>query len=301
MNRQTQEFLDYLRYEHNYSTCTIDSYKRDIEKFYAFLKKEGLDENDVTKPVIRNFLTEELAASISKRSCARRLAAYRHYFAFLKKKEYIDFNPFIFIKSPKKDIKYPSALFIKQVNDILASNLTRKDLLAERDQAILELLYASGIRARELVNIQIGDIDYNGRIIHIIGKGKKERIVPFSKTCKTAMSKYQNDLRPKLLQKNSSDEVLALFLNSRGHALTTRGLEFILRGIEKKTGCYLGLHPHLFRHTFATHLLEEGADLRIIQELLGHESINTTQIYTHVSQEGLQNQHKAFHPRDHKK
>ncbi len=301
MNRQTQEFLDYIGLERNFSKCTIDSYKRDINKFYLFLKKEGLNESEVDRPVIRNFLTEELANGISKRSCARRISSLRHYFSFLKEKKYVDRNPFIFLKAPKRDIKYPSALFIEQINNLFLANSKRGDTLAQRDQAILELLYASGIRANELVNIQLGDIDFSSRAIRIVGKGNKERVVPFSKTCKQAMLKYLKELRPELLQNNESDEVLIFFLSAKGHKLTTRGLEYILREVETKTGVYLGLHPHLFRHTFATHLLEEGADLRVIQELLGHENINTTQVYTHVTQEGLQNQHKAFHPRDHEK
>lgn len=302
MNKQTQEFIDHLRHERLFSERTIDSYRRDIEKFYAYLHSEGLGMDEVNAAVIRNFLSVELQSGISKRSCARRVASLRHHYEFLKTKKYLKTNPFAFIMTPKKDIRYPKVLYFEQVEKLINENAKRTDFLAPRDTAIIELLYASGMRADELVNIKLMDIDFRSRAIRVSGKGNKERIVPFSLKAKAALETYRDSTREKLLLK---DELLQnirfFFLNSNGQKLTTRGLEYILASVEKKTGLFLGLHPHLLRHSFATHLLEGGADLRVIQELLGHESLNTTQVYTHVTQEAMKSQYEFAHPRAKKK
>lgn len=302
MTLELKEFLEDLQYVYQYSPRTCDSYRRDISKFYDFVFKEGFTINDVDNILIRNFLSEELQNGISPRSCSRRLCALRHYFKWLRKKGYVDNNPFLLIKSPKQAIRYPDTLYVEDIDRLLLKNSERTDDLMIRDQAILELLYASGVRASELVSINFNDIDYRNRTIRIIGKGNKERIVPFSKTCKQVLLDYEKNSRTKLLEHNKMDlNVEKFFLNAQGKALTVRGLEFILKSIEAKTGMSLDLHPHKIRHTFATHLLEEGADLRVIQELLGHESLNTTQVYTHVTQESLKHQFNAYHPRSKKK
>lgn len=258
--------------------------------------------DEVDSGVIRNFLTVELQSGISKRSCARRLASLRHHFEFMKNKKYVKSNPFAFIQTPKNDVRYPKTLFLEQVENLILENAKRKDFLAPRDTAIIELLYASGMRAEELINVKLSDIDFRMRAIRVLGKGKKERIVPFSLKAKEALETYRDSTREKLLSKDDLlQDIRFFFLSARGRRLTTRGLEFILSECEKKTGLFLGLHPHLFRHSFATHLLEGGADLRVIQELLGHESLNTTQVYTHVSQEAMKNQYLFAHPRAKKK
>ena len=302
MNKQTQEFLEHLRHERLFSEKTIDAYRRDLEKFYAYLHGEGLGLDEVNANVIRNFLSTEMQNGIFKRSCARRLAALRHHYAFLKSKDHVKSNPFAFIMTPKKEVRYPKTLYLEQVEKLLDENAKRMDALAYRDMAIIELLYASGVRAEELVKIKSSDIDFRSRVIRVSGKGKKERIVPFSQKAKDALEKYQQGTRQKLLEKDElMQDVDFFFVNSRGRKLTTRGLEYILNECEKKTNVYVGLHPHMLRHSFATHLLEGGADLRVIQELLGHESLNTTQIYTHVSQEAMKNQYLFAHPRAKKK
>jgi len=300
MNKQTKEFLNYLQYEKLYSTKTIDSYSRDIEKFYAFLLEEDVDYDKVDAIVIRNFLTKELTSGVTKRSCKRRLSALRQYYKFLIRNRYIEDDPFIYINSPKVEKRYPRVLFKEQVLEILNENRKRTDEFVYRDQAILDLLYYSGLRASELVNLSIQDIQLKQRIIRVIGKGNKERIVPISEESKSDIEKYIKLTRPQLLKKTKEHHA-NLILNNRGNPLTVRGLEYILDKIEEKTGTFVNLHPHILRHSFATNLIENGADIRVIQELLGHTSINATQVYTHVSDKAMSETYNDFFPRAHKK
>ena len=300
MNKPTSEYLTYLKVNRNYSDKTILNYGKDIDKFFAFLNKEDILMDDVDTQIVRNFLSEELSSGISKRSCKRRLCSLRGFYRFLVKRKYVKENPFNYVTSPKTETKYPNALYKDQIETIFRNNALRKDEMMVRDQAILYVLYFTGIRASELVNLNVQSVSLSQRIIRVIGKGNKERIVPFSQECKRAIEIYLKELRPKLLTLTTRPSP-SLFLNKNGNRLTTRGLEYILDEIEEKTGSFVGLHPHLLRHSFATHLLENGADLRTIQELLGHESINATQVYTHVSTETMQKEFNAFHPRAKKK
>ena len=300
MNKPTHEFLthltDHLKNERNYSPQTIKSYERDIEKFFNFLLEEDILLDQVDIIVIRNFLTKELNSGVSKRSCKRRISALKYFFKFLVSQHYVEDNPFLYIDVPKTEIKYPHALYKEQVREILDANAKRTDDLMIRDQAILSTLYFTGMRASELVNLTKQSVSLNQRIINVIGKGNKERILPISEECKKDLERYIKFTREELLKKALvSTEIL--FLNSKGEQLTTRGLEYILDSIEEKTGTFVGLHPHILRHSFATHLLENGADLRIIQELLGHTSLNATQVYTHVTEKEMQKEYLQAHPR----
>lgn len=296
MNKPLHDFLYHLENERNYSLKTIDSYRRDIEKFYAFLLHEGIKDDDVDLIVIRNFLTNELLSEVSKRSCKRRLCALNHYYRYLLKEGYVDYNPFEFVISPKVKTKYPSALDASQIDQLLLENSRRTDELMVRDQAILEVLYYSGIRASELVGLKLSDINFRQRYFRVLGKGNKERLTPFTEECSEWLNRYVKESRPVLASRNEEIPI-HLFLNHNGKPLTTRGLEHILTQVQEKTGLMLGLHPHLLRHTFATHLLENGANLREIQELLGHESINATQVYTHVTESNMRNEYLKSHPR----
>lgn len=300
MNKPTNEFLTHLKNERNYSPQTIKSYGEDIEKFFDFLLEEDVLMDQVDIIVIRNFLTEELNSGVSKRSCKRRLSALKHFYTFLVEQKYVEDNPFLFIDVPKTDKKYPRALYKEQIREILNENSKRTDDLMIRDQAILSTLYFTGMRAAELVNLTIQSLTLNQRIIRVIGKGDKERIIPISEECKKDLERYIGFTRKELLG-NAKVPTNALFLNSRGEKLTTRGLEYILDSIEEKTGTFVGLHPHVLRHSFATHLLENGADLRVIQELLGHASLNATQVYTHVTEKEMQQEYLSAHPRARKK
>ena len=299
-NKLAQDFLNHLKLDRNYSDKTIESYDEDIKKFCEFLIREDvlLDEVDII--VIRNFLTDELNSGVSKRSCKRRLSSLRHFYRYLVNEGYVKDNPFLFVKSPKTETKFPHALYKDQVREILNENAKRTDDLMIRDQAILSTLYFTGMRAAELVALDLKSVSLAQRIVRVIGKGNKERIVPFSEECRKDLDRYINYSRD-ILKSRSPKKTAALFLNNKGERLTTRGLEYILDAIEERTGTFVGLHPHILRHSFATHLLEAGADLRTIQELLGHASINATQVYTHVTEEAMKSEYMSAHPRAKKK
>ena len=303
MNKPTRDFLNYLEHlqkDRKYSPKTIDSYRRDIEKYFEFLNEEGILFDRVDPPIIRNFLSKELENGVSKRSCKRRLSSLRHFYNYLVNEKIVDTNPFLFVQSPKTEKKFPHVLYKEQIEKIFSLNKAREDELMIRDQAIIELLYYSGLRVAELAGLNVQSVNVKTRMVRVMGKGQKERIVPFTRECGITINDYLTTLRPVLLSR-ASKPTARLFLNSKGGELTTRGIEFILDKIEERCGQSLGLHPHILRHSFATHLLENGADLREIQELLGHASINATQIYTHVSEEAMKEVYLANFPRAKKK
>ena len=296
MKDYLEDFIDYLKYNLNYTIYTCDSYKRDIIKFYNFVASESINYLDVDNIVIRNFLTKELKEKVSKISCKRRISALKKYYEYLFKKGYIKNNPFNFVVPMKVEKKYPKVLNQNQIKQILADNILRQDEFVLRDQVILEILFSCGIRVSELINIKINDISLKEKIIRVFGKGQKERLVPFTIQCQQSIEKYLKQLRP-ILANRSKEYNDYLLLNKNGQQLTRRGVEYILNQIEMKCADFYGLHPHMLRHSFATALLENGADLRLIQELLGHSSINSTQIYTHVSEENMKTVYNFAHPR----
>lgn len=296
MKDYLEDFIDYLKYNLNYTIYTCDSYKRDIIKFYNFVASESINYLDVDNIVIRNFLTKELKEKVSKISCKRRISALKKYYEYLFKKGYIKNNPFNFVVPMKVEKKYPKVLNQNQIKQILADNILRQDEFVLRDQVILEILFSCGIRVSELINIKINDISLKEKIIRVFGKGQKERLVPFTIQCQQSIEKYLKQLRP-ILANRSKEYNDYLLLNKNGQQLTRRGVEYILNQIEMKCADFYGLHPHMLRHSFATTLLENGADLRLIQELLGHSSINSTQIYTHVSEENMKTVYNFAHPR----
>jgi integrase/recombinase XerC len=301
MNKAEQEYLNYLSYERGYSPRTLDAYQRDIDKFFLFLNDVSLTFADVNKQTVRTYLQKEISRGVSARSCQRRMSALRGFYSYCAKYHYVSVNPFALVHAPKKAIRYPKALSLEEVEKLFDANSKRTDPLKIRDQAILELLYASGMRASELTALTYRQIDFRSRMIRVFGKRRKERLVPFSETAKVAMDYYFKNQRSDLLAKRKDPvPVDAFFVSARGRKLNDRALEYILKEVQDKTGIYYGLHPHELRHTFATHLLEGGADLRLIQELLGHASLNTTQIYTHVSQKAMKEQYKAYFPRQKK-
>ena len=312
MNKPTHDFLEYLKKERNYSDKTILSYQHDIDKFFNFILNEGVLMDEVDQIVIRNFLTEELNSGVSKRSCKRRLSALKGFYSYLVREKVVKENPFLLVSSPKSDKTFPRVLYKDQINEIIDNNRKRTDLLKVRDQAILSMLYFCGLRAAELVGLNVQDVNLRNRYVRVLGKGRKERLVPFTEECKNDVQEYLDNLRPELL-KIQNKPTPALFLPDYTYTsdteekakkeprMTTRGLEYILDKIEEKTGTFVGLHPHILRHSFATHLLDNGADLKVIQELLGHTSLNATQVYTHVSVEAMKQEYIDAFPRAKKK
>lgn len=292
------EYASYLLYQKNYSKDTIDSYTRDINKFLDFMNNENYTLNSVDSTLIRNFLAHETLSGISKRSNARRVIALRQFYEYLVKNNYVEFNPFIVISTPKIDKKLPEFMYLEEINNLFELNSQRKDFLMHRDQAIIELLFSSGLRVSELVNLTLQDLNLKERMMRIVGKGNKERIVPFSLKTQKTLSIYLENTRKELIA-NSGNNIGTnyVFLNNRGEKLTTRGVEYILQEIENKTGVTLSLHPHKFRHSFATHLLNQGLDLRTIQELMGHASLSSTQVYTHVSNQKMHDEYEKAFPR----
>ena len=298
INDDVEKYLEYLSFQKGYSSNTVISYRRDIYKFLEYMEKENASFNDVDSILIRNFLLEETLNGISKRSSQRRLVALRRFYEWMLKEKKVKFNPFKIISSPKLDKTLPDFLHQEEIDELFVNNEKRTDFLALRDHALLELLYASGLRVSEIVNLTLDQIESSTRIIKVTGKGNKERMVPYSVECKKTLDKYIDECRKEIVEKNKlENDPKALFLNARGEKLTTRGVEYILKSIEKKIGMELDLHPHKMRHSFATHLLDEGVDLRVIQEILGHESLETTQVYTHISTSKMIESYQNYFPR----
>ena len=298
INDDVEKYLEYLSFQKGYSSNTVISYRRDIYKFLEYMEKENASFNDVDSILIRNFLLEETLNGISKRSSQRRLVALRRFYELMLKEKKVKFNPFKIISSPKLDKTLPDFLHQEEIDELFVNNEKRTDFLALRDHALLELLYASGLRVSEVVNLTLDQVESQTRIIKVTGKGNKERMVPYSVECKKILDKYIDECRKEIVEKNKlENDPKALFLNARGEKLTTRGVEYILKSIEKKIGMELDLHPHKMRHSFATHLLDEGVDLRVIQEILGHESLETTQVYTHISTSKMIESYQNYFPR----
>lgn len=292
-----EQYLEYLDVQRNFSEHTIDSYRRDITKFLSFVEDEGYNFQQVDLVLIRNFLIHEKRSGISSRSNKRRIVACRKFYDYLLKEHIVSNNPFLLVNSIKVNNLPPQVLYEQELDKLFAYNASRTDFLANRDKALVELLFASGLRVSELIQITTQDVLSKQRILKIIGKGGKQRLVPYSIRAEKAIKLYLDECRPEIIKKNPQANSNFLFLNSRGEPLTTRGVEYILAKIDEKAGTNLKLHPHTLRHTFATYLLDQGADLRTIQELLGHSSLNTTQVYTHVSTKKMLDEYQKNFPR----
>jgi len=290
------EFIEYLNIEKNASSYTIEFYSDDLKQFFLFLKGEGICHvKDVDHQVVRLFLTTLYDRNLARTSVSRTLSCLRSFYLFLERENVIDSNPFTHVTLPKQTRKIPSFFYQEEVEKLFEiSNLD--DPLGQRNQAIIEILYGTGIRVSECQSLRLNDIDFFIGTILVQGKGNKERYVPFGQYAKTALDTYINDGRNKLLNKGNNQTDI-LFLNARGAPLTTRGIRYILDKLVKDAALTLEIHPHKLRHTFATHMLNEGADLRTVQELLGHENLSTTQIYTHVTKDRLRSVYMKSHPR----
>ncbi len=290
------EFFEYLSSEKNASANTISSYKRDIEEFIAFLKVRKVD--DISSQEVRRWLSYLVKKGLKRTSISRKLSSLKSLFKFLVRDGLSTKNPAEPVSFPVKARPLPKCLTMKEAKRILERNESN-DFLGTRNRAIKELLYGTGIRVSELVGLNLVDINFHSEFIKVCGKGKKERIVPFGEAAKKAMLNYLPE-REALLKRRKIEEE-AFFLNRMGKRLSQRSVQRLTERLGLNLSIHSQLTPHVFRHSMASHLLESGADLRSIQKLLGHASISTTQIYTHLDMKRLKEIFDSAHPRAKKK
>ncbi|WLR59747.1 tyrosine recombinase XerC [Guptibacillus hwajinpoensis] len=291
-----QSFSEYLQIEKNCSPHTISGYLQDIEHFKTFMKQQTIDVfAAVSYADVRIYLTELHERGYARKTAARKISTLRSLYRFLLRENIVEINPFTMSSLPKQEKRLPQFLYEKELNVLFDTPDTAKPL-GQRDRALLEVLYGCGIRVSECVALNLEDIDFAIGTIFVLGKGRKERYVPIGSFAIDAIKEYLEDGRVKLAS-SGKEPTKALFLNFRGSRVTARGVRTILDKIVKDASLHVHISPHVMRHTFATHLLNEGADLRSVQELLGHSDLSSTQIYTHVTGDRLRNIYMNHHPR----
>ncbi len=289
-------YLMHVRVEKGLSANTISAYKRDLLKFDEFARKRKLTLESVGRDDLVDFLAGLYRLKLESRTVARQLVTLRNFFRFAQIQELIPDDPSINLESPKIRRHLPGYLRLEEVEKLLEQP-DSKTPMGLRDRAMLEVLYSTGLRVSELTSLGVNDLDTKVGCVRCIGKGDKERIVPVGKKALGMVDKYLREGRPQLLRNAKASSGPALFINRRGVALSRVGVWKILSAYGRRAGLRVALTPHMLRHSFATHLLERGADLRSVQLMLGHADISTTQIYTHVVEERLKQIYKAHHPR----
>lgn len=298
-HKAKEQFLRYLMVEKNASPLTIQSYENDIDHFIHFLERENVPfVSQVDQYVARSYMSCLYDEGYERRTIARKLSSLRSFYRFLNREEIISTNPFSSSRLPKQQNKLPRFLFEEEMEAIFASFQLEKPR-DQRDLALFELLYATGMRVSEVCRVEVDDIHFDLETVLIKGKGNKERYVPLSKKALNAIAFYVEHARKEVCANKHPPK--QLFLNERGKPLTERGVYYIVNRRAKELSETLQISPHDLRHTFATHLLNRGADLRTVQELLGHEHLSTTQMYTHVTKERLREVYNQSHPRSKKK
>ena len=290
-----REYLATLKLERNLSENTITAYKNDLTSFLNFLKDAGVqDPSQTSSKLLNDFFGLLTRLGLSSRSAARYYSSVKGFFGYLLSNAYIEINPMEKISAPKVNKSLPNVLNINEIESILSQPDIEKKL-GLRDKALLETFYACGLRVSELIDLKISDLYLSEEMIRVFGKGSKERFVPIGSSAIKWIEEYLKNSRPLLEKKAKSQHVL--FLNSRGTKLSRMGVWKIVNKNAASAGIKKEVHPHTFRHSFATHLLEGGADLRAVQEMLGHVDISTTQIYTHIDRDYIKQIHRDFHPR----
>jgi integrase/recombinase XerD len=289
-------FLMHVRVEKGLSANTISAYKRDLQKFDEFARKRKLTLESVGRDDLVDFLAGLYRLKLESRTVARQMVTLRNFFRFAQTQELIPEDPSVNLESPKIRRHLPGYLRLEEVEKLLEQP-DSKTPMGLRDRAMLEVLYSTGLRVSELTGLGVNDLDTKVGCVRCIGKGDKERIVPVGKKALGMVDKYLREGRPQLLRNAKASSGPALFVNRRGVALSRVGVWKILSAYGRRAGLRVALTPHMLRHSFATHLLEGGADLRSVQLMLGHADISTTQIYTHVVEERLKQIYKAHHPR----
>lgn len=290
------EFMGYLMTERGYSKKTKEAYERDLNDFCHFLEDSGeaslmtVDHLDVR--VYLAFLNDK---KYSRNTISRKIASLRSFYQYLLKHEKIEENPFSYVHLKKKQARLPRFFYEKEIQ-VLFNSVEGDKPLDQRNRALLEVLYGSGLRVSECANLTLTVIDFDNSVLLIHGKGNKDRYVPLGSYAADAIQEFIEDGRKRIMSRFDKEHDY-LFINHRGEQITSTGIEYVLNQLIKKSSLSGDIHPHMLRHTFATHLLNNGADLRTVQELLGHANLSTTQIYTHVTKEGLQKNYRSFHPR----
>lgn len=296
--RYLEEFIKYLRAEKGASLHTIRAYEVDLTLFKGYLVERGLAESEIGHSIPRDYIAFMQREGYCRSTMARKFASLRSYFKFLNRENLLVENPTEGLSTPKLEKRLPNFLYIEEVNSLFAS-MVGDDPIILRDKAILEVLYSTGLRASELVGLNLVDIDPQ-RLVRVEGKGGKERLVPIGSYAIKAVELYlekRRELIQNVIRLKMEPDLEALFLNRWGRRLSERGLRFVINKYLRQTNINKAVSPHTLRHSFATHLLERGADLRVVQEMLGHKSLSTTQIYTHVTRERLKRVYDEVHPR----
>lgn len=299
LNAYIEKFLNHSQQSNTGSLHTLEAYRRDVEAFCRFIQEESIDDfNDVDRIVVnayivslRNQTTRD--GMLKNTTIARKLSSLRSFFKYLNQYTDVSNNPFLYVKTPKQAKRIPEFLFYHEIETLLESfDLNEHEGI--RNRLIFEIMYACGLRVSEVCNLKIEDINFSDDYVMIRGKGDKERIVPFYEDIHKQLRNYLKGTRPLWVSDLQNPYV---FVNLRGKQFTSRGIQYLLNKAVVNSGLMMNVHPHMFRHSFATHLLDNGADLRVVQELLGHSSLSTTQVYTHVSQQRLKSVYENAHPR----
>lgn len=291
-----EQFKDYLAYERGYSNLTLTAYLNDLKQAEDFWKNNGGFNGfkQVTSRDIEIYIASLASTGLSQASQARKLSSLKSFYKFLTRRNLVEVDPTQTVSIHRKSKKLPEFFYEPEIKKVLDS-LSASDKLTVRNKAMFELFYATGMRVSEVSNLTLEQIDFDVQMILVHGKGNKDRYVPFGDYAKACLLRYLNEARRLF---NPDDDNHYVFLDNRGHQLTSRGIEYIMRKVFQKGGLSANVHPHELRHTFATQMLNNGADLRSVQELLGHEFLSTTQIYTHVTMERLQKDYEKFFPRN---
>ena len=288
------DFIGHLRLERGLSPRTAKAYGSDMELFISYLESLHIDEwEEVRRDDIADFLEADPDHRMEPTTIARRLVSIKVFFRYLVEEQIVKYDITDIMEGPRKRLQLPGFLTEQEVDRLIAA-FTGNDILTIRNRAIIEVLYASGLRASEITRLRLDKIDFNENYLRVIGKRDKERVVPFGRETSSCMTAYLQEARPKL---DKSGRALEFFLSRTGKALTRERIWMIVTEAARIAGIDKEIYPHMLRHSFATHLLSHGADLRVIQEMLGHADISTTQIYTHMDSSRFANAHQQFHPR----
>lgn len=293
MDKDLNKFLDYLKYEKNYSDYTYKNYMLDIEDFLSYCNDKNINKEELDYDKVKEYLMYLHNKEYSKSTISRKLSSLRSFYKFLYREGRTKNNPFSYVSSPKKEKRLPKYVNYEDLDALLSLPKTNTPI-GQRDRLILEMLYATGVRVSELCNMKIGDIDFDNRTIRVIGKGRKERIVCYGDYCEEILRLFMDGGRTLLLNDKDHDYLL---VGSSGNPMHVRSIQLLMEKLIKKACIKKNITPHTLRHTFATHMLNEGCDILTVQELLGHSSLDTTQIYTHVSNERLRSVYLNSHPR----